>query len=251
VRYWATGARLGTDTAFDEGQMKIGRKLATKLLNVTKFVLGFPDAHGEADPAHVTEDVDRALLARLVTVVADATKAFDEFDYARAIERTETAFWWFCDDYVELVKGRAYGAMGEAGAQSANAALRLALATFQRLLAPFMPFVTDEVWSWWQSGSVHTQPWPSTHEFGHAVGDTFVADCTGFVLGLVRKAKTEAKVSQRAAVTSVTVTAPLAFLAALELGAPDLRNAGSIADLVVVAADGEPRVEVVLAPPAP
>ena len=251
VRYWAASARLGTDTAFDEGQMKIGRKLATKLLNVTKFVLGFPDAETEADPTHVTEDVDRALLARLVTVVADATKAFDEFDYARAIERTETAFWWFCDDYVELVKGRAYGAAGDAGAQSANAALRLALATFQRLLAPFMPFVTDEVWSWWQSGSVHVQPWPSTHEFGHAVGDTIVADCTGFVLGLVRKAKTEAKVSQRAAVASVTVTAPLAFLAALELGAPDLRNAGSIADLVVVAADGDPHVEVVLAPPAP
>ena len=247
VRYWAASARLGTDTAFDEGQMKIGRKLATKLLNVTKFVLGFPEA--PADPAHVTEAVDRALLGRLAHVVADATKAFDEFDYARAIERTETAFWWFCDDYVELVKGRAYGAAGDEGARSANAALRIALATFQRLLAPFMPFVTDEVWSWWQPGSVHLQSWPSTHEFGHAVGDTLVADCTGQVLGLVRKAKTEAKVSQRAAVESVTVTAPLAFLAALELGSPDLRNAGSIRDLVVVANDAEPRVEVVLAPP--
>ena len=112
VRYWAIAARPGVDTAFSEDQMKVGRRLATKLLNVTKFVLGM----GEGAGTEVTDPVDLAMLARLDAVVAEATRAFEGYDYARALERTEAFFWWFCDDYVELVKGRAYGSRGpEAG----------------------------------------------------------------------------------------------------------------------------------------
>jgi valyl-tRNA synthetase len=151
VRYWAACARPGVDTAFDEGQMKIGRKLATKLLNVSKFVLGFDAAAATA----VTDPVDDAMVARLDVVVDETTAAFDDYDYARALERTEAFFWWFCDDYVELVKSRAYGARGDVASASATSALRGALSTMLRLFAPILPFVTEEVWSWWQQGSVH------------------------------------------------------------------------------------------------
>src|SRR3954451_5381908 len=126
--------------------MKIGRKLCTKLLNATKFVLGFPEPPSGAVPAAA---VDRAMLTRLAEVVDDATRALDDFDYARALERTEAFFWWFCDDYVELVKGRAYGTQGDDAAASARAALHVALSTLQRMFAPFIPFTTEEVWSWW------------------------------------------------------------------------------------------------------
>jgi valyl-tRNA synthetase len=113
VRYWAASARAGVDTAFDDGQMKIGRKLGTKLLNATKFVLGFGAPPDDAVPEAA---IDRAMLARLADVVDESTRALDDFDYARAMERTEAFFWWFCDDYVELVKGRAYGTQGDAAA---------------------------------------------------------------------------------------------------------------------------------------
>ena len=112
VRYWATSARPGVDTAFSEDQMKVGRRLATKLLNVTKFVLSLDAPRPTPTP---TDPVDLAMLARVDATVEAATVAFDGFDYARALERTEELFWWFCDDYVELVKNRAFGSRGAAG----------------------------------------------------------------------------------------------------------------------------------------
>jgi valyl-tRNA synthetase len=232
VRYWAAESRPGVDTAFDEGQMRIGRKLATKLLNVTKFVLSFPEPSAGAE---ITETLDRAMLVRLTAVVDEATTSFEAFDYARALERTEAFFWWFCDDHVELVKNRAYGGQGDAVAASAVAGLRRALDTLQRLLAPILPFVTDEVWSWWHTGSVHLASWPTAIEVAPAAAaDPGVLDAVGEVLSQVRRTKTEHKVSQRAGVDRVRVAAPAEFLAALTLGENDLRAAGGIAELELV-----------------
>ncbi|MEO5901246.1 MAG: valine--tRNA ligase, partial [Ilumatobacteraceae bacterium] len=222
VRYWCASARPGVDTAMDEGQMKIGRKLANKLLNVSKFVLAAGDA---ADGAAITDPIDLAMLARLDEVVVESTAAFEDDDYARALERTETFFWWFCDDYVELVKGRAYGARGDDPAASARAALRAALDILHRLFAPFLPFVTDEVWSWWQTGSVHRAPWPVAGALG---GDAGLLEPVSVALTQIRRAKTDAKVSQRAAVETVVVTGPLGIETSIRAAEADLREAGSI-----------------------
>ncbi len=240
VRYWAANGRLGVDTIFDEGQMKVGRKLATKLLNASKFVLAFgtpPDA------ATATEPLDRAMAARLDGVIADAGKALNAYDYAGALERIESFFWWFCDDYVELVKSRAYGTHGEAGATSALAALRMALGTLHRLFAPFLPFVTDEVWSWWQTGSVHAQSWPTV---AGTWGDDAMLGPISDVLAAVRRAKTEAKASQKADISLLTVHAPTTMHAAISSAERDLRDAGSVAELRYGQAD-ELTCEIVLA----
>ena len=224
VRYWAASARPGVDTAFSEEQMKVGRKLATKLLNASKFVLGFGEPPADATP---TSPLDLAMLARIADTVDEATRAFDEYDYARALERTEATFWWFCDDYVELVKGRAYDAHGADGAASAQISLRLALSALQRLLAPFIPFATESVWRWWQSGSVHRASWPMRAELGNT-GDAGILDPIGEVLAQVRRSKTEAKTSQKTPVSLATVRASAAHCAAIESALAELTDAGSV-----------------------
>jgi valyl-tRNA synthetase len=224
VRYWAASARAGVDTAFDDGQMKIGRKLGTKLLNATKFVLGFGAPPDDAVPDAA---IDRAMLARLAEVVDESTRALDEFDYARAMERTEAFFWWFCDDYVELVKGRAYGTQGDDAAHSARAALRQALDIVHRLFAPFLPFVTEEVWSWWRECSVHSTAWPDAQMLP-SDGDVSLLAPVSEVLGVVRRAKTEAKLSQRATVDELTLEGPSEVLTAIEACRTDLAEAGGI-----------------------
>jgi valyl-tRNA synthetase len=251
VRYWAAGARPGIDTAFSEDQMKVGRKLATKLLNVTKFVLGFGDADESITPSH---HIDAAMLRRLAAVVDECTTAFENYDYARVLERTESFFWWFCDDYVELVKTRAYGEGGNAeGAASARAALCRALSTLQRLFAPILPFATEEVWSWWQTGSIHQATWPNSEELTAGLSidadDAFIDAVCG-TLALIRRAKTEAKVSQRAVVELAVVTASDSAITAITDGWEDIANAGSVTRWTSTIADvSDVSVVVTLAPP--
>jgi len=253
VRYWAACARPGVDTAFSEEQMKVGRKLATKLLNLSKFVLGA----GEADASAVPSDlVDQAMLSRLADVVEEATTALEQFDYARALERTEAFFWWFCDDYVELVKTRAYGETQDSS--SARVSLRRALSVLQRLLAPMLPFATEEVWSWWQSGSIHRTNWPTSNETlaGCTANKDGLAelDAIYVVLAAVRRAKTEAKVSQRAEVAKLNVTSDAKTLNVIRTNIDDLRNAGALQEIEYTesSSDGESReitAQVTLAAP--
>lgn len=238
VRYWAASGRPGTDTAFDTGQIKVGRRLAIKILNASKFVLGLGEVAADAP---VTEPLDRAMLAALSGVVRDATDAFEGYDYARALERTERFFWEFCDDYLELVKARAYGDGSEA--RSGRAALRTALSVLLRLFAPILPFVTEEVWSWWRHGSVHTASWPSTAELPLG-GDPAVLAATGEALRQVRKAKSEAKASMRADVSRAVVRGA----EVMRIARPDLAAAGRIADLTLEDAPADLTVDVVLAP---
>ena len=244
VRYWAACGRPGVDTAFDEAQMKVGRRLAIKVLNASKFALGRVEG-ASADDAEVTEALDLAMLRGLADVVDEATASLESYDYARALERTEAFFWSWCDDYLELVKSRSYEP-GPGPPASARAALTIALSVQLRLLAPFLPFVTEEVWSWWHEGSVHRAPWPSPDELPATALSADVAVLAGAaqVLAAVRKAKTEAKRSMRSGVRRLVVTDSPERLALLEQAAGDLRDAGGVSELVTVA--GAPAVGVVL-----
>jgi valyl-tRNA synthetase len=249
ARYWAASGRPGTDTAFDPKQMKVGRRLAVKLLNASKFALTDLPAAAES----LTHPLDRALIARLAAVVGEATDNFEQYDYARALERSETFFWWYCDYYLELVKGRRYD-QDPAVSASVSLALRTSLSVFQRLFAPFLPFVCEEVWSWWQRGSVHRAPWPDTAELAAAAAtgatepgrEAMALEVTAEVLSEVRKAKSQARKPMRAPIRRVLVRGTEERLRALELGRGDLLEAGSIELLELAEAD-ELAVEVELA----
>ena len=236
LRYWAASGRPGTDTAIDEAQMKIGRRLAIKVLNASKFVLGRLEGTPATSISDVSEPLDLDLLALLANLIGDATKAFDEYDYARALERTEAFFWSFCDDYLELVKIRAYGDADDAPTRSAKATLAIALSVLQRLLAPFIPFVSEEVWRWWHDGSVHVAAWPALDELRTTPVAGSVFATLREVLEAVRREKSTAKVSQRAEVELVTISAPAEFLDDVRAGQGDLKDAGAIRELELIEA---------------
>jgi valyl-tRNA synthetase len=253
LRYWASSARLGVDTAFDPAQLKVGRRLAVKILNASRFVLGLEPrlAMGNDFPG-VTEPIDRALLRQLAAVTAQCTDAFEAYDHAVALEQAERFFWFFCDDYLELVKSRAYGERGPAAAGSAIPTLREALSAVLRLLAPFLPFVTEEAWSWWRDGSVHRAAWPDPAALvaladpggtgtsgtgagagGTGPGGTAALDAAAAAIGAVRRAKSRARLPMKATVSQLILTAPQEQLDALDAAAPDVSAAGHVAAITL------------------
>jgi valyl-tRNA synthetase len=225
IRYWAASGRPGADTLVDEGQMRVGRRLAIKLLNASRFVLGLPGAPAATEP---TEALDLAMLAGLDQVAAEATAALEAADWTAALERTEAFFWTFCDDYLELVKDRAYGSAGDRGAASARAALRTGVDVLLRLLAPYLPFAAEEVWSWWRDGSVHRAAWPERVPAGRGA-DRLPLEAAGQVLVAVRRAKSQARRPLRTPVTRVVVSGPSDRLAAVRTAEADLAAAGRVA----------------------
>ncbi len=247
VRYWAASSRLGTDAAFDPQnpkQIKIGRRLAIKVLNAAKFVYSFDAPAVDKGWVGTPEPLDDALITELDRVIAVATEAFDSYDHARALETAEQFFWMFCDDYLELVKERAYGATSEQGQLSAVATLRQTIDVLLRLFAPFLPYATEEVWSWRHEGSVHTAEWPTP---SGADGPVALLPLVSEALIGIRRAKTDAKASQRTDVVSATLHGP----ALLKLAIDDLKAVGRIAELTFVEADEVSVADIVLADTVP
>src|SRR6202044_374271 len=238
MRYWAASGRLGTDMGFEPAQLRVARRLAIKLLNASRFVLSLAQAPGSPGEGRgdgcaageLSEPLDRAMLARLAGVVAECTTAFESYDHARALHETESFFWFFCDDYLELVKSRAYGEHGPQPAASATAALRAALSVLLRLFAPFLPFVTEESWSWWQEGSVHRSPWPTPDVLRTQAEDTDpgMLDAASAAIAAVRGAKSAPRLSMRAPVRQLVISASDDDLPKIRAVLEDVQAAGKI-----------------------
>ena len=253
VRYWSASARLGVDTAFDPAQLRIGRRLAIKILNAARFVLGIgpePDADGGGPQggAAITEPIDLALVRRLAAVTQRCTAAFEDYDHAAALEQAERFFWFFCDDYLELVKARAYGERGPECAASAVATLRLGLSVALRLLAPFLPFATEEAWSWWQDGSIHRAAWPAAGELGAIAGpgDERALLAAAAAIAAIRRAKSLAQMPMKQPISRLILSGPQDWLEALAVAGADVRAAGRVAEIDLREAETEPVHEIVV-----
>ena len=247
VRWRAAMARPGMDSPFDKAQMKVGRRLAMKILNASKFVLGFGEGGQVCD---ITNPADLSMLAGLRQLIAEATEGFDKFNYTAALEVCEQFFWTFCDDYLELIKERAYDSEGadNAGALSARTALRLALDVMLRLFAPFLPFVTEEVWSWWKDGSVHTSSWPTTDEIP-VTGDVDLMSDVSAALVELRGVKSTHKVPMRTPILSARISAPASVIANLKAVESDLAKVSKTESLTFLAEGDELILEAELGEP--
>ncbi|MCA9707157.1 MAG: valine--tRNA ligase [Myxococcales bacterium] len=231
VRYWAANARLGVDTAFDEKMLSMGRRLVTKIFNASKFVLS---QSGPARP--VTREIDRAFCHELAAVVGQATASYREFEFAPALRATEGFFWArFTDSYLELVKNRARDEADDDGRGSAIAALRLGLQVLLRLLAPVLPYITEEVWSWVLAeqtghGSVHKAPWPGPADFEGvpAPADAGAFEVAVAALTALNRAKTGAGVGVGRGIEHVVLTARPAELERIGPVLDDVLAAGRV-----------------------
>jgi len=233
VRYWTARARLGVDTAYDESVFSNGRRLTTKLFNAAKFVLG---TFKDVDPttlsnADITDPLDLSFLAQQREVVLKASEAFEHFEFANALQAIEEFFWaGLCDNYLEVVKRRAYETERSEGRLSALATLKLLLSLTVRLFAPFVPFLTEEIWSWSfaaQPGlakSVHVAPWPSDADFvGLKPTPAAGFDAAVEVIKAVRKVKGDQRVSMKTPVSVLKVVARADVFDILTAAVEDLK----------------------------
>jgi len=262
VRYWAARARLGVDTSFDEKVFKVGKKLVTKLFNASKFAMGrFDDVPAEElTPDKITVELDRAVIAELRPVIEKATAAFKEFDYAQALSLAEGYFWSvYCDNYLEMAKQRTYDEELTAGRLSACATLRLVHRALVRMMAPFIPYITEEVWGWAYADdadmakSIHKSPWPTLDEFAAVEAPEHATsyDATVAVVDAIRRAKADAAVSMAAPVESAKITVAAGNVAAVEATLDDIQRMLKIEAATVAAGEvenGLASVETVLAP---
>jgi valyl-tRNA synthetase len=247
VRYWSANARLGVDTAFDENMFKTGKRLVTKLYNAAKFVL-----MQSADVGPVTRELDKGFLAALQSVVDEATKSFEAFEFSPALKAIETFFWsGFTDSYVELAKVRARAEDDPEGRASAVAALRLGLEVLLRLFAPFLPYITETVWGWAFADerdvhSVHAAPWPSAALFEAAPAPEQAGsfDAAVACLGAINRRKTAANVGVARGITTMTLAAPASLLAELEPVRADVWAATKVGQFELVTDDALTTFEV-------
>ena len=239
VRYWATGARTGADTYINDDVLKNGQRLTTKLWNAARLALSQMGGYRPtASPPAGLTPTDRWLLSRLAQVISRSTRAMEEYEFATAKGDTERFFWAeLCDNYLELVKARLYGDETSAatnghtpgGREAALYTLYSAVLTVVKVLAPFMPHITEEVYTLGfaatdGSSSVHVSLWPVAHPSwpdseADKFGETIVIIAEG-----ARRWKADRKKSVGAPLASLTITCPSDLLPALEASVTDLKS---------------------------
>ena len=227
VRYWAASFRLGADATNDESIFKVGSKLVNKIFNASKFVLSH-----SAEGQKITNDLDKSFLFELKKTCDISTKAYEDFEFSIALQEIEKFFWnSFTDNYIEIVKLRARNSDNKSEQSSAVLTLRKTLNIVLRMFSPFLPTITDEVWSWVfaeETGvkSVHLYEWPESEEIEKYTDsltyELFPIACN--IIGLVRKAKSENGLSLNSPLEKIIIFANSSNQKKISIFVDDLKN---------------------------
>ncbi len=166
VRYWAASTGFGRDAIIAEEKVQAGAKLVTKLWNVARFSQRFLTEEAEFELPPTFTLGDRWLLAQTQQVIERVTALMWHYEYATAKSETETFLWTvLADNYLEMAKQRLYD--GGPASSGARFALTKALRTVLQLFAPFLPFVTEQIYEGLFAApgeSVHRSAWPAGDE---------------------------------------------------------------------------------------
>jgi len=200
LRFWAAGSKLGDDLPFQEKDLVTAQKFVVKLWNASSFTFMHLKDY-KLDKPEKLELMDEWLLNKLNNVIESSTKSFEKYDYSRTKLDVESFFWKdLCDNYLEIVKDRLYNPdrRGEEARLSAQYTLYTALLSVLKLVAPIMPYITEELYQGFfkekeNDKSIHISKWPSlikVDKNAKKVGEVAV-----YVLVKARQAKAEKKVS--------------------------------------------------------
>lgn len=223
VRYWSANGRLGQDTAYSEDMLKIGRRHLTKMWNAARLVqIAIADytpveknAAEAVKSGTIKEGFDLWILGRLHEVIDSVTKEFEEYQYSVALSVVEKFFWAdYCDNYLELAKGRLYKEVGDtAGYESARATLYFVQEAILQLFAPFFPFMTEEIFAdlypkkFTEIGSIHARGnWPAADSVPASVEYLQRGAAAIDVLSAVRKMKSALNQSMRLPIVKLTLS---------------------------------------------
>ena len=264
VRYWASTSHLGADTAYSEEVFKIGQKLITKLFNAAKFAsMNFAILDKNTKNQNISEAADLWILDKLQKTLKRASDEFEKFEYARAREAIEEFFWKdFCDNYLEICKVRSYGLSAEklagidftadqkneisAKQQSSILTLKICLNTILKLFAPFIPHITEEIFStifadeFAKINSIHARgSWPKLNQ--EFVNQKFhdIGEAALEVIFEVRKFKSDNNLSMKTQLKKIKISSKKDLSEIAE----DLRNVCNVDEIEFV--ESEKFVEII------
>ncbi|MBO0778614.1 MAG: valine--tRNA ligase [Ktedonobacteraceae bacterium] len=258
LRYWATSIKTGSDTLVNRETMAAGRRLVTKLWNACRFAaphfaaISREALHSEQLPPGLLP-TDRWLLSRLARTIAFATRELARNDYAAARGAIERFFWSdLCDNYLELIKSRLYNASG-APREAACWTLYQVLLTTLKLLAPFLPFITEEIYQglfrqWESSISIHRAHWPAEHPEWLDTGAEQTGTALLDLLGQIRRYKADHGLSIGAELDALRINALSGLRLELEAALIDLKSATRAREITIIEDDGQdaPLLDVIM-----
>jgi valyl-tRNA synthetase len=184
LRFWAAGSKLGEDLPFQEKDLVTAQKFITKLWNASKFaIMHLEDYKG--DKPEKLEPVDKWILSKLSKIIKTSTDSFKKYEYNRTKADVENFFWHeLCDNYLEIAKDRLYNPdqRGKEQRLSAQYALHTTLLAILKMVAPIMPYITEEIYQLYfnrsdSAKSIHISKWPEpiiTDETAEKIGELVV-----------------------------------------------------------------------------